>query len=330
MIASITNYFSELSESTGTAWNRFWFNPRETWILAVIRLLVGLLATYSLIAYTPDLVYWFEGDGLLTVETVERYRDISRVSFSYLDYLPTAGELIGVHIVAIVVTLLFAMGLWTRVTSILALVVMLSYAHRAPMLVSEFEPILLMLMFYLCLAPCGATFSVDHWLALRRNNNAALNAGADQGSVMATIATRLIQVHFAAVVLMMVLAKLRGEVWWTGEALWWLAARSETRLVDVSGVLRSKELLYDSLTHLVVLFELLFPVLVWNRLARPLLLVCGAVVWISLGVLSGNLAFGIVLVVASLAYISPQAMRQLLGRFEAATPASASTTATAS
>ena len=330
MIAAISNYFTELFDAAGTAWNRFWFNPRETWTLAFLRLLVGLLATYSLLVFTPDLVNWFQSDGLLTVETIDRYRDVNRISFSYLDYLPTAGELMGVHIVAIVVTLMFAVGLWTRVTSILSLAVMLSYAHRGPMLVSEYEPVLLMLMFYLCLAPCGAVLSVDHWLKSRRKKSMPAYADEKQESVMATIATRLIQVHFAAIVVMMLLAKLRGEVWWTGEAIWWLAARSEMRLVDISGTLRSRELLYEALTHIVIFFEILFPVLVWNRLARPLVLFCGAVVWISLGLLSGNLAFGVVLVVASLAYISPQAMQHALGRFDTATSTSAATSPVAS
>ncbi len=315
MIAAITNYFREFSEGLGHGWNRFWFTPREPWTLAVLRLLVGLLATYALITFTPDLVDWFESDGLLTVETIERYRDINRVSFSYLDYLPSGGELLGVHFIGIAITLLFAVGFFTRITSILSLVVMLSYAHRAPMLIGEFEPVLFMLMFYLCLAPCGAVFSVDSWLASRRKNHSALES-VSRESVMATVATRLIQVHFAAVVGMMVLAKLRGEVWWTGEAVWWLAARTESRLIDISGTLRGGELAYDAWTHAIVLFELLFPVLIWNRLARPLLLVAGAVLWTSLGVLSGNVAFAMVLIVASLAYISPDAMQAVLGRFE--------------
>lgn len=317
MITGISKYFQELSQAVGLGWNRFWFTPREPWTLAVLRLLVGLLATYALITFTPDLVDWFQADGLLTVETVERYRDINRTSFSYLEYLPTRGELLGVHFVGIAITLLFAVGLWTRITSILSLVVMLSYAHRAPMLIGEFDPVLFLLMFYLCLAPCGAVFSVDRWLSSRRKKNSALQP-ENRESVMATVATRLIQVHFGAVVVMMLLAKLRGEVWWTGEAVWWLSSRTESRLIDVSGTLRGNELFYDAWTHAIVLFEMLFPVLIWNRLARPLLLVTGAVLWTSLGVLSGNLAFAMVLIVASLAYISPEAMQAVLARFEPA------------
>ncbi len=323
MIANIAKYFTELTATVGTGWNRFWFAPRETWTLAVLRFLVGLMATYTLLTYTPDLVDWFKADGLLTVDTVEQYRDFDRVSFSYLDYLPTRGELLGVHFVGIAVTFLFAVGFRTRITSVLSLVIMLSYTHRAPMLVSEYEPILMLLMAYLCLAPCGSVFSVDHWLASRRKQDSPVEAALPEVSVMATIATRLIQVHFAAVVAMMVLAKLRGEVWWTGEAIWWLAARSESRLVDVTGLLTSNELLYDAWTHLVIAFELLFPILVWNRLARPLLLACGVVLWMSLGILSGNLMFAVALVVASLSYVTPSSMQRIVGRFDAASPASA-------
>ena len=66
-----------------------------------------------------------------------------------------------VHVVGLAVLVLFTLGFWSRLTSILALVVILSDVHRGPMLTSQFEPVLTMVMCYLCLGPSGASWSLD-------------------------------------------------------------------------------------------------------------------------------------------------------------------------
>ena len=66
---------------------------------------------------------------------------------------------------ATAVLVLFTIGAWTRVTSILSLVVFLSDVNRAPMITGLTEPVVAMLLLYLCLAPCGRYFSLDRRLA---------------------------------------------------------------------------------------------------------------------------------------------------------------------
>ena len=58
-------------------------------------------------------------------------------------------------------------------------------------------------------------------------------------------------------------------------------------------------------THVIVLFELAFPILVWNRLARPLMLGLALVVWSSLALISGLWVMYALLMVACLSFIEP-------------------------
>src|SRR5688500_10463044 len=111
---------------------------------------------------------------------------------------------------------------------------------------------------------------------------------------------RLIQLHLAAFVAMMALAKLNGDAWWDGEAIWHLLARPRSRPLDLSA-LHGHELLVNFWTHAVVYFELAFPILIWNRLARPILLALGTIVWFTLALATGQWLLGLALVVASLA-----------------------------
>ena len=52
-------------------------------------------------------------------------------------------------------------------------------------------------------------------------------------------------------------------------------------LVDLSG-LADHPRIVAAWSHAITLYLLAFPVLVWNRLARPLILAWGVAVWISL------------------------------------------------
>jgi hypothetical protein len=199
------------------------------------------------------------------------------------------------------------------VTSVLALIVVLSYFHRAPLVTGQFEPILAMVMFYLCLGPSGRCLSIDSLLARRKAAAAgpsAVDRLAPTGSFAATVAIRLMQVHLAAIYLMMALGKLLGgnyePVWWTGDAMLWLVAKPESRLMDLTWL---PQYVLNAWTHLVVWTELLFPVLIWNRLARPLVLAVSTLVWASLAVATGLVPFCLMMVVANLAFVPSSALR---------------------
>jgi hypothetical protein len=241
-------------------------------------------------------------------------------TFSYLNYQSTPGELWAAHLIGLAVLILFTVGFWTRLTSILSLVVFLSYVHRAPMITSFAESVAAMLILYLCLAPCGRRFSIDAFLARRRQRAAVPPAEpAAELSTLATIATRLIQVHLALLVALMGYSKLIGDVWWNGTAMWWLVAREESRLVDLTWLYKYPGLI-ETWTHVVVTFELAFPLLVWVPLARPLVLAAGVVVWASLALVTGDVPFAMLLCIASMAFVPPSMIANCCRRADAAAP----------
>lgn len=299
MIKAIGDYFSALSRAFGGGWTRFWFTPSDASMLSLVRLLVGLVAVYLHATLSFDLVQFFGPGGLLPAREIA---PLEAASPSYLNSVHTVAELWTVHLIGLAVLLLFTAGLWTRITTVLALVVFVSDVNRAPMITGLTEPIVAMLLLYLCLAPCGARFSLDRWLARRKSAPATSNVPEPPLSTTATIATRLIQLHLCLWVAMMGFSKLTGDTWWTGLGIWWLVAREDSRLVDFTSLHATPKLL-DLWSHAVVLFELTFPVLVWVPLARPLLLALAAVIWGSLALLTGDLIFPLVMLIACLAFV---------------------------
>ncbi|HTU25902.1 MAG TPA: hypothetical protein VMF30_10925 [Pirellulales bacterium] len=307
MLTAATEYLRSLSAGVAAAWNRFWFTPSDAYPLGLIRLLTGLLATYFHLTLLPDVERFFAAGGWLSPEAVERLA-VRGGTASLLDFVSSPSELLAAHLAGLAVLVVFTLGLWSRITSFLALAVILSDVHRGPMLTSQFEPVLTMVLCYLCLGPSGASWSLDRLLAVRRATTPVAQAALAnaKASWTATIAIRLIQVHLAMLVATMGAAKLYGGTWWVGSAVWWLATRPESRLVDLTFL---GEYAINFWTHVIVAVELAFPVLVWVPLLRPLMLVLAGVVWISLALLTGQVTFAAMMLVASISFCSPELLR---------------------
>jgi hypothetical protein len=315
----IARYFSELGDRFGRGWNRFWFEPSDPLTLSVLRILVGLLALWYHLSYTTNLIDWFGPSGLLAIDVTREFLPGWHPSHMFLTDSPSL--LWTVHWLGVIVLLALVVGAFTRVSSILSFLLVLSYVNRAAMVSGQFEPVLTMMLLYLCIGPAGAYLSVDSLLRKRRDAAASpADKSECQNSSLTTLATRLMQVHIAAFYLLAGLTKLVGPTWWGGEAVWWLAAQTETRLIDVTWLARSADpfgpgYVMNAWTHGIVLFELAFPVLVWNRLARPILLAIAVLMWGSLALITGLVGYSAIMFVASLSFVTPQAMCHLGDRF---------------
>ncbi|NIP87038.1 MAG: hypothetical protein GTO03_16325, partial [Planctomycetales bacterium] len=177
--------------------------------------------------------------------------------------------------------------------------------------------------------PCGKHWSLDSWLAARRRPSGSPTvATAPPRYLSANIALRLLQVHAALACGMMGLAKLAGpggledvvawrDVWGTGDAVWIMCARPLSPWADLTW-LRDAPYLLQAWTHEIVLFEILFALLVWNRPLRPLMLGWGVVHWGLLALISGMAVLSALMVIASLAFVDADGLRWLRQRGEAA------------
>ena len=312
---AIRSYFRTLGDRFGNGWTRFWFAPSDPLTLGVIRILTALTALALYLTYLPDLERLFGPGGLLSRDAMLQIRDEIPI-FSIFDYATSSTTLWIFYWAGAIALLAMLLGLFTRVTSILALVAVLSLIHRGPMLARPVDEIVAMLMFYLCLGPCGRTLSLDAWIR-RLRAGSGTNAAAQRPLTIAvpssgaTISIRLIQIHLTAIYVAMAFAKLRGEIWWNGSAVWDLLARPNGPLIHVgSSVSNASWYLVNFWTVTIVAFELCFAVLIWNRLARPLLLGISLVMWLGTALLTGMVSFAFIMLVASLAFVPSSTFRR--------------------
>ncbi len=301
--ASMPDRDEAFFDRVSKGWNEFWFTPRSPKILGMLRIPTGLLLMMAVASFTPELWQWFGADGILPASTTAKIAagDAGTVGTlpSYWFAFATPSAMQVVHYAGLLIVALFTLGWRTRWTSIGALIVLLSYVHRAPMITSQFESVLTYLVAYLCLGPAGAYYSLDRWLAKSRGTEAL--AACSRPTVAASISLRLIQLHTAALYAVIGLTKLAGAPWWNGEASWWLIAQTESRLVDWTS-LRDWVYLVNAWTHAWVVYELAFPLAIWRTPLRVPFLGVGIMWWLLMASVTGLVAYALAMIVASLAF----------------------------
>jgi hypothetical protein len=127
------------------------------------------------------------------------------------------------------------------------------------------------------------------------------------------VAIRLIQIHMCVIYFYAGTRKLLGASWWDGSAMWLSAANYEYQSIDLTW-LANWPLLGIALTHLVILFEVFYCVLIWNRLTRPVILFLVIVMHLGIASCMGMITFGLAMIVGNLAFISPAIVRGILER----------------
>jgi hypothetical protein len=260
-----------------------------------------VIALWWYLCYFPDLQFVFGPEGIISHQAIERWREQSPPAFSIFDWSQTAGALWFTYFAGLLVLVLFAAGLFSRLTSVAAFLVVVSLIHRGPMLARPMEDVLAMAMLYLCFGPTGAAFSLDR---LRKKQSVAAKEEKlpPAPSVGANIALRLIQVHLALLHFGMAIGQLRDDSWWMGRAIWGYISKPDSGYIDMTW-LADHIFLLNLWTHGIVVFEFAFALLIWNRLARPILFVATVIVWGSVGLIGGMLDFTAVMLGATLAFL---------------------------
>ena len=146
-------------------------------------------------------------------------------------------------------------------------------------------------------------------------------SGVPSPSISANIALRLIQLHLCLIYGMAGLAKLQGQGWWNGLAIWGTLASGEFRLLNFTWMAAFPWIL-NALTHLSLALEIGYPALIWVRPLRPLLLACIVMLHLGIGLTAPGLSeFGLAMIAGNLAFVSAPWMRSLVTGVERSRPA---------
>lgn len=286
-------------------WNRFWFAPQETSALALFRIGFGLLTFAWTLALLPDLLTFFGRDGI-----VPRPPDYSRVDLPWtwglLDGAPGHGVVIALFVVMLVASVLVTVGLYTRLASAVLFVAILSFERRNPFVFNAGDTLIRVMALYLVLAPAGASLSVDR---LRRARERFWSFPA-----RAPWALRLVQLQVSVIYLSTVWEKLQGDTWRDGTAVSYALRTTDIQRVALPHALVDSQLVAGVLTYGTLATELAVGVLIWNRRARPFVIVPAIMLHLFIEATLTAGFFSAAMLTAYLAFVPPDtASRWLLG-----------------
>lgn len=243
------------------------------------------------------------GFGGLARDIVELYGDagwVSREAFtamsldsgwlSVFGWVRGPGALTGLYVALLAAALAFALGWAVRWVKWPLWVLFISFVNRNPALVYGVDLLTANLLFLVCVAPVGRCAVLGR------------RGGSWPTGPRAVVCLALVRWQMALVVFFSAVQKLRGELWWSGEAVWVAANNAELAFLP-TGWLAHASWLANIATHGVVLVELAYAFLIWGRRTRPWML--GAAVALHLGtaILFGLHLFAWVAIVGHLAFL---------------------------
>ena len=127
----------------------------------------------------------------------------------------------------------------------------------------------------------------------------------------ANLALRLINVHMCVIYFFAGMSKLQGESWWTGEAMWRAFSNLEYQSIDMTWLAWHPWLL-NLITHVSVLWEVFFCVLIWRPRLRPLMLAAAVVLHVGIGACLGMWTFGLIMLVGCASFLPSTTVRDIL------------------
>lgn len=299
-------YFAELWQ----AWNRFWFTPTDPATLSLIRVLAGSMLFYTHLVWSLDLQAFIGLQGWLPVEFLRENIHQSQWSvWSVFFWIEQTWLLWCVHIFALVVFFCLMIGWFSRTAATLGFLFAVSYAHRvSPGAFFGLDKANCMLALYLMLGPCGARYSLDSLLRRRRGD-----VNPVQPSTSANVAIRLLQLQLCIMYLFTALAKMEGETWRAGTAIWWAYAIPEYQSINMTWLAKFETLgpiVIALATYVTVFWELFYCCLVWNRFARPIVIWLAVFIHGGIALTMGMITFGLAMIYANFAFLNPATVRR--------------------
>ncbi len=216
----------------GRGWNRFFFTPTDPATIGFIRICAGTMMFYTHLVWSLRLNDFFGSHAWVTQESARDAIGLQhRLAWSFWWLVDSPTAMWTIHAVVLVVMAMYALGLFTRVTTVSSVLAAISYVNRTPGALFGLDQLNIMLGLYLCLAPAGDAYSLDRWLQSKRLGKPLPPA---EPSTSANLATRLIQLHMCVIYFFAGLSKLQGSTWWSGDALWLGFANYEYQSLDMT------------------------------------------------------------------------------------------------
>jgi hypothetical protein len=233
----------------------------DTRTLGFARIAIGLLLLFDLAKRSLEFSIWFSETGLIpnSMLNARPLRPHGDSIFLYID--SDAGLRVALVLVALVY-LCFLVGLFTRVTHVLAWVCLISLHVRMDLVANGGDYVFGGLVLWTAFLPMGAAFSVDAWRRERAGK-------PPLRSPYVSVAVFVAMFQLAIIYFFNAIHK-GGETWRDGTAVYWLA--QQERIVTFAGFWMREHLplwVFQGLAYGTLVVEFSLPFLILSPWGKP-------------------------------------------------------------
>lgn len=280
------------------AWEKFFFeaDAREQ-----LRLFRPLFASVLFVAYVlraMDSEFYYGLNGVMDLEKLAENFP-AEYRWSFLIWFPSAVALwihTGVFLISLIT---LGLGKFPRLSAAVAYLLHVSFMHRNMAVVYGFDTISVFFLFYL--------------IFIKIDEEAARKKSSDWSSILTSAGFRMCQIQVCVIYAFSGWEKLKGVIWWRGEALWTIfnSQFARFRWDQVSHL----PLLITVLTYATLLWEIYFPVCIWSKKMRPYVLLGGVLMHLGIGFIVIIPFFSALMITSYAVFLTPAEARAVLRRF---------------
>ena len=269
-------------------WDGFFFRPRSTAPMTLVRIGWGATAAIWAVSLLPDIDPFFvEGDLMYE-------RRLSPGAWNVLPHLPSDAGLV-VCLLLLVASVATMVGWHTRVSAVVAVLMMIVLQRANTAIFNSGDLLLRQVGIAVALAPCGLLWSLD----ARRNRR----KGRVRNVLRAPYGMRFLQLTLALGYFLSAWSKSRGTTWHDGTAIALSLRIEDLQRFVAPDWLYDQRVLLNLFTWVTLAFEATFFVLVWNRRLRPWVLGTGVALHLGIDVFLDIGFFSIAIYLAYLAFL---------------------------
>jgi len=274
-------------------WYRMWFQPQSPAPLCLFRILLGLLLILSSLLWLPDLQTWFGYDGIVSVQTMEQFEASNR--FSILFWLPPDNAWVSkLYVIMMIAAVTFTLGLRANFSALILFLCVTSFHHRNLLIFNSGHTLMRVCLFLMMFGPIGKMYSIDSWFANwhrprfadREAERDALAEGEELEPRTIDVAQNsppilcrpwtqnLLRFQIALVYAQSTLAKMDGETWWNGTAVYYANRMEDFSKFPIPFIF-DRMLGYQIATWATLAIEIALWTLIWVKELRYYVLVLG-------------------------------------------------------
>ncbi len=256
--------WKEMLPASARTWNSFFHVPVDVRLLTILRVTYAAVVLINILCWWPDLESWFGEAGVLPWDAANQLRDPA--ASTLFAWIPASSTVLWFcYSLFILQTVLLLLGIFPRLQAACVFAWLVSFIHRQPLLWDSEDQVMRLIGFYLIFAP----LQVTAFVSFPRVFSWQTNASPVSNAVPSGWAIRLIQLQMCVIFLAAAFAKLQGDTWLDGTAVYYAA-----RLDEFAARGGTPQFLFDTpwivrfLTWGTIAIEAFVPVCLWFRETR--------------------------------------------------------------